>query len=217
MQLDPFILGLTGSIGMGKTTAAGHFRQAGVPVFDADLAVAQLYRSHAAPLIEAAFPGTVRGGTVDHDLLAKRVLIDQTAIRRLEAIVHPLVRKEETKFLREAASAGLVVLDIPLLFETHGETRCDAVVVVSASPSAQRERVLARPGMTQERLAAILRRQMPDEEKRRRAHFVIDTSRSHLAARRQVDDVLRALAGRPSRRNLLAARPQRSDSPAGKA
>ncbi|MBV9136375.1 MAG: dephospho-CoA kinase [Hyphomicrobiales bacterium] len=217
MQLDPFILGLTGSIGMGKTTAAGHFRQAGVPVFDADLAVAQLYRSHAAPLIEAAFPGTVRGGTVDHDLLAKRVLTDQTAIRRLEAIVHPLVRKEETKFLREAASAGLVVLDIPLLFETHGETRCDAVVVVSASPSAQRERVLARPGMTQERLAAILRRQMPDEEKRRRAHFVIDTSRSHLAARRQVDDVLRALAGRPSRRNLLAARPQRSDSPAGKA
>ncbi|MBV9568710.1 MAG: dephospho-CoA kinase [Hyphomicrobiales bacterium] len=200
MQFNPFILGLTGSIGMGKTTAAGYFRQAGVPVFDADLMVAHLYRNEAAPLIEEAFPGTVRDGAVDHALLAERVLADPSAIRRLEAIVHPLVRMEETKFLREAAGVGLVVLDIPLLFETQGQTRCDAVVVVSASSVAQRERVLGRPGMTQERFEAILHRQMPDEEKRRRAHFVVDTSGSHAAARRQVDDIIRALAGRPSRR-----------------
>jgi dephospho-CoA kinase len=201
MQAAPFILGLTGSIGMGKTTAAGYFRQAGVPVFDADQAVARLYRSDAAPLIEAEFPGTVRGGSVDRDLLAARVLADRQAIRRLESIVHPLVRAEERKFLGEprTGSAPLAVLDVPLLLETGGEARCDAVVVVSASPSAQRERVLARPGMTEERLEAILERQMPDAEKRRRAHFVIDTLGSHAAARRQVDEIIRALAGRPSR------------------
>ena len=201
MPLTPFILGLTGSIGMGKTTAAGYFRQAGVPVFDADHAVARLYQGGAAPLIEAEFPGTVHEGTVDRDLLARRVLADQRAIRRLESIVHPLVRAEERKFLSALGAAGvrLAVLDIPLLFETQGETRCDAVVVVSASPAAQRERVLARPGMTEERLEAILQRQMPDAEKRRRAHFVIDTSRCHAAARRQVDDIIRALAGRPPR------------------
>jgi dephospho-CoA kinase len=201
MQAAPFILGLTGSIGMGKTTAAGYFRQAGVPVFDADQAVARLYRSDAAPLIEAEFPGTVRGGSVDRDLLAARVLADRQAIRRLESIVHPLVRAEERKFLSDprTGSAPLAVLDVPLLLETGGEARCDGVVVVSASPSAQRERVLARPGMTEERLEAILERQMPDAEKRRRAHFVIDTSGSHAAARRQVDEIIRALAGRPSR------------------
>jgi dephospho-CoA kinase len=201
MQVTPFILGLTGSIGMGKTTAAGYFRQAGVPVFDADHAVARLYRGDASPLIEAEFPGTVHEGTVDRDLLAKRVLADKKAMRRLESIVHPLVRAEERKFLSALSAEGvrLAVLDIPLLFETQGEVRCDAVVVVSASRGTQRERVLARPGMTEERLEAILRRQMPDAEKRRRAHFVIDTSRSHAAARRQVDDIIRALAGRPSR------------------
>jgi dephospho-CoA kinase len=201
MHATPFILGLTGSIGMGKTTAAKYFRRAGVPVFDADLAVARLYRAEAVPLIEEAFPGTVRDGVVDRDLLAKMVLKDQPAIRRLEAIVHPLVRSAERHFLQElgAACAHLAVLDIPLLFETCGEERCDAVVVVSASLQAQRERVLARPGMTEERFEAILRRQMPDAEKRRRAHFVIDTSRSHAAARRQVDALIRALAGRPSR------------------
>ena len=199
MPITPFILGLTGSIGMGKTTAAGHFRQAGVPVFDADLAVAQLYRGDAASLIEAEFPGTVRAGAVDRDLLAKRVLADEKAMQRLEAMVHPLVRAEERKFLKALSEAGvrLAVLDIPLLFETRGETRCDAVVVVSASSAAQRERVLSRSGMTQERLDAILQRQMPDAEKRRRAHFVIDTSRSHAAARRQVEAVIRALAGCP--------------------
>lgn len=199
---SPFILGLTGSIGMGKTTAAGYFRQAGVPVFDADLAVAELYRGEAAPLIEAEYAGTVNQGIVDRELLARRVLADQEAIRRLEAIVHPLVRAEERKFLFRSSKAGvrLAVLDIPLLFETGGEKRCDAVAVVSASVEAQRDRVLTRPGMTEERLEAILQRQMPDAEKRRRAHFVIDTSGSHAAARRQVDDIIRALAGRPSRR-----------------
>lgn len=219
MEVTAFILGLTGSIGMGKTTAAGYFRQAGVPVFDADLAVAQLYRGEAASLIEAEFPGTVHQGTVDRDLLASRVLGDQKAIRRLEAIVHPLVRAEERKFLLGLSKAGvrLAVLDIPLLFETRGENRCDAVAVVSASPEAQRERVLPRPGMTEERLEAILRRQMPDAEKRRRAHFVIDTSGSHAAARRQVDDIIRALAGRPSRRDAKPRPPgqPRSDQAMG--
>ena len=145
MHAMPFILGLTGSIGMGKTTAANHFRQAGVPVFDADLAVARLYHGEAVPLIEEAFPGTVWDGAVDRDLLAKRVLTEHPAIRHLEALVHPLVRSAETRFLQElgAAGIGLAVLDIPLLFETQGETRCDAVVVVSASLAAQRG---TRPG-----------------------------------------------------------------------
>ncbi|MFI5010818.1 MAG: dephospho-CoA kinase [Hyphomicrobiales bacterium] len=201
MHSKPFILGLTGSIGMGKTTAAQHFRHVGVPVFDADRAVADLYGAEAAPLIEAAFPGTVRNGTVDRDRLANIVLADQSAIRRLEAIVHPLVRSRQRGFLQTVgnAGAGIAVLDIPLLFETGAEARCDAVVVVSAPSKAQRERVLARPGMTEERLDAILRRQMPDAEKRRRAHFMIDTSRSHAAGRRQVDGLVRALAGRPTR------------------
>jgi dephospho-CoA kinase len=197
----PFILGLTGSIGMGKTTAAKYFRGAGVPVFDADRAVARLYSAEAAPLIAAAFPGTVRDGTVDRRLLSIAVLADRESILRLEAIVHPMVRLEEQRFLHMAAASGarIVVLDIPLLLETAGESRCDAVLVVSAPSAIQRERVLARPDMTEERFDAILQRQMPDEEKRRCAHFVIDTSRSHAAGRRQVDCVIRALAGRPTR------------------
>jgi dephospho-CoA kinase len=208
MRAMPFILGLTGSIGMGKTTAGNSFRRAGVPVFDADLAVARLYRAEAAPLIEEAFPGTVRDGVVDRDLLAKVVLADQSAILRLEAVVHPLVRSAEHRFVQEAGTAGMriIVLDIPLLFETQGEKRCDAVVVVSASLAAQRERVLARPGMTEERFEALLQRQMPDAEKRRLAHFVIDTSRSHAAARRQIDALIRALAGRPTRHLAVFAR-----------
>jgi dephospho-CoA kinase len=203
MDSVPFILGLTGSIGMGKTTAAAHFRRVGVPVFDADRAVARLYSAEAAPLIEEAFPGTVRDGTVDRDLLATQVLADQAAIRRLEAIVHPLVRSLERRFLVAAGAAGarIAVLDIPLLFESGGDARCDAVVVVSASAAIQRQRVLARSGMTEERLDAILQRQMPDAEKRRRAHFVIDTSRSQAAGRRQVDALIRALAGRPTRQS----------------
>jgi dephospho-CoA kinase len=201
MRARPFILGLTGSIGMGKTTAAQYFRRIGVPVFDADQAVASLYAGEAAPLIEAEFPGTVTEGVVDRDRLGQRVLSDPAAIRRLEAIVHPLVRGKERQFFDNIGDAGVrvAVLDIPLLFETKGESRCDAVVVVSAPLATQRERVLKRPGMTQERLDAILRRQMPDEEKRSRAHFVIDTSRSRSASRRQVESLVRSLAGRPTR------------------
>jgi dephospho-CoA kinase len=202
MHAAPFIIGLTGSIGMGKTTAAQHFRRLGVPVFDADDAVAALYCGEAAPLVEKAFPGTVRDGVVDRERLAMAVLTDSSAIRGLEAIVHPLVRQAEERFLQGAAEEGarLVVLDIPLLLETRGEARCDAVLVVSAPSAVQRERVLARPTMTEEKLDAILQRQMPDAEKRLRAHFVLDTSRSHAAGRRQVEAVVRALAGRPSHR-----------------
>jgi dephospho-CoA kinase len=201
MRARPFILGLTGSIGMGKTTTARHFRRIGVPVFDADRAVARLYSAEAAPLIEQAFPGTVRDGTVDRERLSQLVLADQSAIRRLEGIVHPLVRSQECRFLEGIGAGGaqIAVLDIPLLFETGGEVRCDAVAVVSASAAAQRDRVLSRAGMTAERLDAILRRQMPDLDKRRRAHFIIDTSRSHSAARRQVEALVRAVAGRPTR------------------
>jgi dephospho-CoA kinase len=197
----PFILGLTGSIGMGKTTAAQNFRLAGVPVFDADCAVASLYEGDAVSLIERAFPGTIKAGKVDRDTLADAVLTDSAAFGRLEAIVHPLVRSRERDFLEGAAGGGarLAVLDIPLLFETRGEGRCDAVAVVSAPPAIQRERVLGRAGMTEQRFDAILARQMPDEEKRRRAHFLIDTSRDHAAAARQVSGIIRALAGRPTR------------------
>ena len=196
----PFIIGLTGSIGMGKTTASQHFRRLGIPVFDADQAVATLYCGEAAPLVEQAFPGTVHEGVVDRVRLAAAVLADTSAIRDLEAIVHPLVRRAEERFLRQTAEQGarLAVLDIPLLLETQGEARCDAVLVVSAPTPIQRQRVLARPGMTEEKLDAILQRQMPDGEKRVRAHFVIDTSRSHSAARRQIEAVVRALAARPT-------------------
>jgi dephospho-CoA kinase len=201
MRATPFIVGLTGSIGMGKTTAARHFQRLGIPVFDADAAVAKLYSGEAAPLIENAFPGTVSDGVVDRERLAAAVLENISAIRNLEAIVHPLVRRSEARFLDQAAQAGarLAVLDIPLLLETRGEARCDAVLVVSAPSAIQRERVLARPGMTEEKLGAILRRQMPDEEKRIRAHFIIDTSRSQSASRRQIEAVIRALSGRPTR------------------
>lgn len=192
-----FILGLTGSIGMGKSTAAGMFRECGVPVHDSDAAVHRLYAGRAAPLIEAAFPGVVRDGVVDRARLGERVIGQPDAMRRLEAIVHPLVREEEERF-RAAASASraaLAVLDIPLLFETGGDGRVDAVAVVSAPAEMQRARVLARPGMTAERFAAILAKQMPDAEKRRRAHFIVDSSRDFASARRQVGDIVRALAG----------------------
>ena len=195
------VLGLTGSIGMGKSATAGMFRELGVPVHDADAAVHGLYRGRAAPLIEAAFPGTVVDGTVDRGRLGPIVLGDPAKLRRLEAIVHPLVRAEEAAFLRTALAelAPLAVLDVPLLFEVGAAGRCDAVVVVSASPDLQRARVLARPGMDEATFAAILAKQMPDAEKRRRAHFVVDTGRGFDAARRQVADIVRALAGRPGR------------------
>jgi dephospho-CoA kinase len=195
------VLGLTGSIGMGKSATAQMFAEAGVPVHDADAAVHRLYRSDAVPAIEARFPGTTSAAGVDREALARQVLGNAAAIADLEAIVHPLVRADADAFLAKAKAEGrrVAVLDIPLLFETGGEGRVDAVVVVSAAKSVQRARVLARPGMTEEKFAAILAKQMPDEEKRRRAHFVVDTGRGFEAARAQVGGILRwvsLMAGR---------------------
>jgi dephospho-CoA kinase len=192
-----FVLGLTGSIGMGKSATAAMFRDEGIEVHDSDAAVHALYKSDAAALIEAAFSGTVRDGVVDRGLLGSRVLDDPVALARLEAIVHPLVAGARHVFLAEAAKKGarLVVLDIPLLFETGLDREVDAVVLVTAPETVQKERVGQRPGMTPERLAVILGRQMADKEKRARAHFIIDTGRGFAAARRQVRGILRALAG----------------------
>ena len=197
-----FILGLTGSLGMGKSVTARFFAEQGVPVHDADAVVHRLYEGEAATAIEAAFPGTTAGGKVDRDKLAARVLGDGPALKRLEAIVHPLVQEAERRLLAEAEARGekVAVLDIPLLFETGGERRVDAVVVVSAPPEVQRSRVLERPGMTVEKLEAILAKQMPDDEKRRRADFVVDTSRGFEAARAEVRAILDAVATMPKRR-----------------
>lgn len=196
------VLGLTGSVGMGKSTTAGFFVEAGVPVHDADAVVHRLYAGEAVPLIEAAFPGTTAGGKVDRGKLARRVLGDPAALKTLESIVHPLVQAAERRFLAEAQARGekVVVLDIPLLFETGGEARVDAVVVVSAPPQVQRARVLERPGMTPEKFEAILANQMPHAEKCRRADFVVDTSQGFEAARAQVRAVLDAVATMPKRR-----------------
>jgi dephospho-CoA kinase len=195
------ILGLTGSIGMGKSATANMFREAGVPVHDSDRAVHQLYEGEAVLAIEAAFPGTTAGGKVDREKLSAQVLGKPDAFKRLEAIVHPLVRQVSVRFLDEARARGarVVVLDIPLLFETRGEGRVDAVVVVSAPADVQRERVLGRPGMTEEKFAAILAKQVPDAEKRRRSHFIVDTSRSFDSARAQVRGILRSVAAIPGR------------------
>ncbi|MHA7775626.1 dephospho-CoA kinase [Roseibium sp. M-1] len=189
-------IGLTGSIGMGKSTTAKMFAAAGVPVQDSDATVHALYAGRAAPLIEAVFPGTVRDGKVDRTLLSPHVLGKPEAMKRLESIVHPLVREEEQLFLERvrAEHRRIVMLDIPLLFETGGEHRVDAIVVVTADGEVQRQRVLARPGMTEDRFEAILARQMPDAEKRRRAHFLIDTGLGMESARRQVRAILKALA-----------------------
>jgi dephospho-CoA kinase len=197
-----FILGLTGSLGMGKSTTARFFAEEGVPVHDADAVVHRLYDGEAAAAIEAAFPGTTASGKVDRDKLAARVLGDSAALKRLEAIVHPLVQEAEQRLLAEAEARGekVAVLDIPLLFETGGEKRVDAVVVVSAPPDVQRSRALERPGMTVDKLDAILAKQMPDDEKRRRADFVVDTSRGFEAARADVRAILDAVATMPNRR-----------------
>ena len=196
------ILGLTGSIGMGKSTTAGFFAEAGAPVHDADAAVHQLYDGAAAAAIEAAFPGTTAGGKVDRAKLGEQVLKDPAALKRLEAIVHPLVRRDEERFLQAAEGAGakVAVLNIPLLFETGGDKRCDAVVVVSAPPEMQRARVMERPGMTEEKFASLLGKQVPDAEKRRRADFVVDTSKDLDSTRAQVRAILQAAAKLPRRR-----------------
>ena len=196
-----FILGLTGSVGMGKSVTARFFAEAGVPVHDADAAVHRLYEGQAVPAIEAAFPGTITDGKVDRTMLSARVLGDAAALKRLEAIVHPLVQESERRLLADAERRDekVAVLDIPLLFETGGDRRVDAVVVVSAPTEVQRARVLERPGMTVEKLEAILAKQMPDAEKRRRADFVVDTSRGFDAAREQVRAILTAVATMPKR------------------
>jgi dephospho-CoA kinase len=196
-----FVIGLTGSIAMGKTTTARLFAEEGVPVHDADAAVHRLYEGEAAGLIEAAFPGSTRNGRVDRTALGKQVVGDAPALRRLEAIVHPLVPNPEAAVLREAERAGAAtaVLDIPLLFETGGETRVDATVVVSAPAEMQRARVLER-GLSLEHLEALLTRQMPDAEKRRRADFVVDSGQGVEHARTQVRHILAAVAKMPTRR-----------------
>ena len=197
-----FIIGLTGSVGMGKSTTARLFAEQGVPVHDADAVVHQLYEGEAVAAIEAAFPGATARGKVDRSRLAVLVLDDPSALKRLEAIVHPLVQAAEQELLARAQARGekVAVLDIPLLFETGGDRRVDAVVVASAPTEIQQARVLARPGMTWEKLEAILRKQMPDDEKRRRADFVVDTSRGIDDARAQVRAILDAVATMPLRR-----------------
>ena len=194
------VLGLTGSIGMGKSTTARMFVEQGVPVHDSDEAVHRLYAGVAAPLVEAAFPGTTKDGVVDRPLLAARILGDADAISRVEAIVHPLVRADADTFLARARASGapIAVLDIPLLFETSGTGRVDKVVVVTAPAEVQRQRVLARPGMTEEKFRAILARQVPDAEKRRLADFIVDSSQGMEAASDQVRAIIDALVDRAS-------------------
>jgi dephospho-CoA kinase len=196
------ILGLTGSIGMGKSTTAKLFIEAGVPVYDADAAVHKVYEGEAAPAIEAAFPGTTVDGKVDRARLSARVVHDQAAIKQLEQIVHPMLGASRQKFLEEAERSGapVVVMDIPLLFETGGEKRVDAVVVVSTDAVTQRERILARGTMTSEALDGILARQLPDAEKRTRADFVVDTSHGLDPVRTAIRDILAEVVKMPQRR-----------------
>jgi dephospho-CoA kinase len=191
-----FVLGLTGSIGMGKSTTAKFFAEEGVPVHDADAAVHKLYEGEAVPLIEAAFPGTTANGKVDRNKLAAAVVESPENFRKLDALVHPLVRRAEQAFLTraEAGGARVAVLDVPLLYETGGEARCDAVVVVSAPAEVQRARAFERLGMDEARFTAILKRQVPDAEKRRRADFIVDSGQGFDAARAQVREILAQVA-----------------------
>ncbi|HEU4820492.1 MAG TPA: dephospho-CoA kinase [Qipengyuania sp.] len=193
----PLILGLTGSIGMGKSTVAALFATAGVPVFDADAEVRAMQGPGGAlvPAIEAAFPGSSGPGGVRRDTLGAKVFADPAALARLEAIVHPAVAERRARFLTEHANAPLVVFDIPLLFEKGGHAAVDAIAVVSAPAEVQRERVLARPGMTAEKFAAILALQTPDAEKRARADHIIDTGGSLAATEAQVQALIAALGG----------------------
>jgi dephospho-CoA kinase len=197
----PFVLGLTGSLGMGKSTTAKMFAEAGVPVHDSDAVVHALYQGEAVPAIEQAFPGATAGGKIDRTKLAAMVVNDKAALARLEAIVHPLVSASTDKFLAETAARGapVVVLDIPLLFETAQDDRCDAIVVVSAPVDIQRARAFERSGMTEEKFAALLAKQTPDAEKRRRADFIVDSGQGFDRARAQVRDILRAVANMPRR------------------
>ena len=197
------ILGLTGSIGMGKSTTAKLFAEAGVPVYDADATVHSLYEGEAVPAIEAAFPGTTADGKVDRVRLSARVVHDPAAMKQLEQIVHPMLGASRQKFLSEAEQSGapVAVVDVPLLFETGGEKRVDAVVVVTTTPEVQRARILARDDMTPGKLDAILARQLPDAEKRKRAHFVVDTSDGLDPVRARIRDILAEAARMPRRRS----------------
>ncbi|MFO1117586.1 MAG: dephospho-CoA kinase [Beijerinckiaceae bacterium] len=189
------LIGLTGSIGMGKSTASAMFRACGVPVYDADAAVHRLYAGPAVEPMSHSFPEAIVNGCVDRTILSRLVMSDPAALRRIEAIVHPLVARDRADFLQNVAAQSLsaCVLDVPLLFETGGDRAVDVIVVVSASPEVQQARVLARPGMSAEKYATILTKQTPDREKRRRAHFVVDTGRGLEAARRQVQAFLVSL------------------------
>ena len=196
------ILGLTGSIGMGKSTTAKLFAEARVPVYDADAAVHKIYEGDAAPAIEAAFPGTTVEGKVDRVKLSAQVVHNAAAMKLLEQIIHPMLGASRQKFLGDAERSGAAValVDVPLLFETGGEKRVDAVVVVTTTPELQRERTLARDNMTAEKFEAILARQLPDAEKRNRADFVVDTSHGLDPVRAQIRDILQQVVKMPQRR-----------------
>lgn len=201
-ELPMLLLGLTGSIGMGKSTTAKLFEEAGVPVYDADATVHKVYEGEAAPAVEAAFPGSTVDGKVDRQKLSAMVVNNADAMKQLETIVHPMLRSHQLKFLGDAEKAGapVAVLDIPLLYETGGEKRVDAVVVVTTTPEIQRERILARENMTHDKLDAILARQLPDAEKRKRADFVVDTSHGLDPVRQRIGDILREVVKMPQRR-----------------
>ena len=196
------VLGLTGSIGMGKSTTARLFSEAGIPVYDADAAVHAIYEGKAAPVIEATFPGTTVDGKVDREKLSAKVVHDTAAMKRLEEIVHPMLHVYRRAFLEQAERSGaaVAVVDVPLLFETGGEQDVDAVVVVTTTPDVQRKRIMARNNMTSEKLEAILARQLPDAEKRTRADFVVDTSHGLDRVRAQIREILAAAAKMPRRR-----------------
>lgn len=201
-ELPMLLLGLTGSIGMGKSTTAKLFEEAGVPVYDADATVHMIYEGEAVPAVEAAFPGSTVNGKVDRQKLSAMVVNNADAMKRLETIVHPMLRSHQLKFLSDAEKAGapVAVLDVPLLYETGGEQRVDAVVVVTTSPEVQRERILARDNMNHDKLEAILARQLPDAEKRKRADFVVDTSHGLEPVRQQIREILREVVKMPRRR-----------------
>ena len=192
------VLGLTGSIGMGKSTTAAMFRDLGIPVYDSDAVVHELYRAGAVPIVETLFPGTTKDGVVDRAALSSRVFSNKSELKKLEMAIHPLVQQQRAGFLEDARRQGadMVVLDIPLLFETGGQTQLDGVIVVTASSAEQSRRVLARPGMTRGKFAAILARQIPDAQKRREADFLIDTTAGIEAARQQVVQIIASVRSR---------------------
>jgi dephospho-CoA kinase len=202
-EVQMLLLGLTGSIGMGKSTTAKLFEEAGVPVYDADATVHKVYEGEAVPAVEAAFPGSTVNGKVDRQKLSGMVVNNPEAMKRLETIVHPMLRSHQLKFLSDAEKSGapVAVLDVPLLYETGGESRVDAVVVVTTAPDVQRERILARDNMTADKLEAILARQLPDAEKRKRADFIVDTSHGLEPVRQRIREILLEVVKMPKRRS----------------